>query len=119
MEPKDAIGLSIILIFILVVIGRFIQIKKERAKEASTPPAPEEYDHFHRVDIAGGFILLRGTELERFNKETPERQQKIYHAQQKLIQSGQVKIAKYSGKLWLVGPLEYDRIKKDGMLENL
>ena len=103
----------IFLLFIGVVVWRYNSVKKERKKKAE-----EDYDTFHRVNIAGGFILLRGNELEHWGKLSQAVKEKTYHAQQKLIKEKKVRIAKYKGKLWLVGPLEYERMKNDGVLEN-
>lgn len=114
MTLTDIISVGFIFTFIVVVIVHYFNVRKKRSVKAT-----EDYDHFHRIDIGSGFILLRGNEVERFKKESKAIQTKMVHAQQKLIQSGQVKLAKYKGKLWLVGPLEYERMKKDGVLENL
>lgn len=103
----------LLLLFIGVVVWRYNVVKKQRAQKAT-----EDYDTFHRVNIAGGFILLRGNELEHWAKLSQAVKEKTYHAQQKLIKEKRVRIAKYKGKLWLVGPLEYEKMKKDGVLEN-
>ena len=113
MGTADYISAALLLIFVLVVVVTFFRVKKQRVEKAVV-----DEDTYHRIEIAGGFIMLRGNEVEKFKKESKAIQLKMVHAQQKLIKAGHVKIAKYKGKQWLVGPLEFDRMKKDGVLEN-